>query len=155
MGARNSLPPQLAFKAKARSDSALAKVLAHRETLTAEFESGKLNVEDVEALGLAEFCRQAGVGANFLNGDKYRNDVKLEIKSFLKNLKKLTKALSVRETQDYVSATIEDNLEVKFSRLRDQLHEARLSLHAKRKVIRALSSGNRPGVVPISDDKSS
>ncbi|MCM2499300.1 hypothetical protein [Neorhizobium galegae] len=153
MKSPNALPPQLALDAKARSDSSLAKVLAHRAALTTKFQAGKLTPDEVKALGLAKFCRQAGVGENFLNGDKYRDDVKPEIKKFLRDLKKLAKNGSA-DLENAGGANDGNDLELRFSRVCDLLHEARLTLHSKRQIIRTLSSGAGPTVVSISGNKS-
>jgi hypothetical protein len=155
MTSGRQIPIHLALAAKARSDTSLAKILAHKDNLTAKFQSGRMSVKEVMALGLGEFCRQADVGENLLNGDKYRDDVKPGIKSFIKDLKKLAKERSTDPEQTGSTANPQPDLEVRLSRVCDLLHEARLTLHSKRHIIRTLTSRKGRVVVGISDDETS
>ncbi|MGO7035416.1 hypothetical protein [Rhizobium ruizarguesonis] len=155
MTKKGALPVQLALEAKARSDSALGKVLAHKKAVTAKFQAGKISLEEVMAFGLGNFCQQAGVGKNFLNGKKYQIDVKPEIKSFIKELKKLAKERGGGQSKDDVREEAGDDLEAKFGRVCDLLHEARLLLHSKRRIIKTLSSRKGAAVVQISVDETS
>ncbi|WP_156387057.1 MULTISPECIES: hypothetical protein [unclassified Rhizobium] len=135
--------------AKARTTGKVALVMAEMARLNKLFDTGKLTRAETAELGLGSFCRQAGVGENFLNGDLHRETLKPRIQNFIKQLK----ARSVETNDAPLSTTIsrdsQEQLSTSNMRLKDMLHSARLHLHAKRQIIKSLSEGHSPKVVPL------
>ncbi len=139
----------LLLDAKTRSDDKVALVLAERERLNNLFNAGKLTADEIAELKLGSFCRQAGVGENFLNGDLHKESLKPKIKQFIRQLKKRWEERNDASQGNTAVADSELELETSNTRLKDMLHAARLQLHAQRKIIRSLSEGNSPKVVPL------
>ncbi|MGO6849600.1 hypothetical protein ACCS68_04250 [Rhizobium beringeri] len=132
--------------AKKRSDAALSAIQDARDGLTRDFHAGRLTPQDLAALTLGSFCVRAGLGPNFLNGEKYKEHVKPEIKEFIKKLK--ATAANERAAPPR-GPTYTERLELSNARLRDQVHAARLLLHEKRSVIRTISRKAEAKVVRL------
>ncbi|NTH25686.1 hypothetical protein G6K83_11445, partial [Agrobacterium rhizogenes] len=129
----------------------LGLVYACRDRLTADFHAARLSMREIDELGLARFYQLAGVGKNFLNGKKYRSDIKPEIKAFISSLKDAARTQKAMISGDEGKPNDElANLRIANSRLRDIIHEAKIRLHAKRQMIKSLSTRPSPAVVPLS-----
>ncbi|KQV28835.1 hypothetical protein [Rhizobium sp. Root1204] len=140
---------KLALTAKARSDQSVARIQSFKLQLADKLRKGILSQSDADQLGLASFCRQAGVGENFLNGPLYKDSLKNDIKLFIARIK-ASYIEKQKEGHSRLSAEhTQADTEVALNRLKDMLHAARIQLHAKRQIIKSLSQRNSPTVVSL------
>ncbi|MGO7861705.1 hypothetical protein ACC676_08855 [Rhizobium ruizarguesonis] len=144
---------RLAVARKKVSDEKLRLIYACRDRLTLEFHAGRLSKGEIDQLGLAKFYELAGVGKNFLNGRKYRQAVKPEIKLFIRNLKASTPRSEALHGEEIELRADAEDLHTANQRLRDIIHETRMELHAKRRVIKALSTQSGSTVVSLAEKR--